>query len=211
MTDRANDRVVTECSLSAQEYKASAMLHANCIAGGFLPTLGTRFLSIVYRCIDEHPEAVLITESVDGRVVGFVAGTTGRASLRSILVRRPFRAIAALAPALASRTKLLGIWRVARYASRGDGSTRGWPTAELLSIAVAPEARGSGVAERLFRSLERELSARGIERFKVIVGSNLIPAQRFYTKMGCTEIARIRIHGGAESVVLARTAEGSQP
>jgi hypothetical protein len=29
--------------------------------------------------------------------------------------------------------------------------------------------------------------------------------------MGCTEIARIQIHGGAESVVLARTAGGSQP
>lgn len=37
------------------------------------------------------------------------------------------------------------------------------PEAELLSLAVAPEARGSGVADTLYRKLVEDFQARGVD------------------------------------------------
>ncbi|WP_449284252.1 GNAT family N-acetyltransferase [Luteimonas qiangzhengi] len=52
------------------------------------------------------------------------------------------------------------------------------PDAELLSLAVAPEARGSGVADTLYRNLVEDFQARGVDAFRIIVGEGLAPAHR---------------------------------
>jgi ribosomal protein S18 acetylase RimI-like enzyme len=182
----------------------AAEIHATCIQGGFLPTLGRRFLTVVYRCIDEHPDCVLLTESIDGRVIGFIAGTTGKSSLRQVLRLHPFQACAAIAPSLLSVKRLKGMTRIARFAGQREGADPNWPAAELLSIAVDPAYRGKGVAERLFRRLEHAFGGLGVDSFRIIVGANLAPALRFYEKMGCIESGRLTIHGSALSIVLTR-------
>ena len=187
-----------------QRQEMAADLHASSIQGGFLPTLGRRFLTVVYQCIDEHPDCVLLTESSNGRVIGFVAGTTGRWSLRQVLRLHPFRAAAALAPCLISPGRLKGIVRIATYAGHRADKEPTWPNAELLSIAVDPEYRGTGVAERLFRRLEQAFADLGVDSFRILVGANLAPALRFYRKMGCEEAGRLTIHGDSPSIVLAR-------
>lgn len=184
--------------------RAAAQLHVSCIRGGFLPTLGQDFLEVVYRCIDEHPDCVLLTESIDGQVIGFVSGTTGRSSLRRVLGLHPFRAAAALAPSLLSIGRMKGIAKVAGYSGRRDDQAQSWPRAELLSIAVHPDHRGKGVAERLFRQLEQAFGELGVDDFRIVVGANLTPALSFYRKMGCEEKGRITLHGDATSMILAR-------
>ena len=201
-TPQVPDR--TSAAGARHRQRAAAELHVSCIRGGFLPTLGQGFLEVVYRCIDEHPHCVLLTESIDGQVVGFVSGTTGRSSLRRVLGLHPFRAAAALAPSLLSIGRLKGIAKVAGYSGRRDEQAQSWPRAELLSIAVHPDHRGKGVAERLFRQLEQAFGELGVGHFRVVVGANLAPALSFYRKMGCEEKGRITLHGAANSMILAR-------
>jgi hypothetical protein len=45
---------------------------------------------------------------------------------------------------------------------------------------------------------------RGIEEFKVVVGSTLNSAVRFYEKMGAAKIAEIEVHEGCRSWVLSQ-------
>lgn len=182
----------------------AATLHASCIPGGFLPTLGEGFLKVVYRCIDEHADCVLLTESIDDRIVGFVAGTSGRTSLRRVLGLHPFLAAAALAPSLLSFGRLTGVAKVAKYSCQRDEQAGSWPSAELLSIAVHPDHRGKGVAERLFRRLEQAFGELGVREFRIMVGASLAPALSFYRRMGCEEAGRASLHGNAASIVLTR-------
>ncbi len=201
-TPQVPDR--TSAAGARRRQRAAAELHVSCIRGGFRPTLGQGFLEVVYRCIHEHPDCVLLTESIDGQVVGFVSGTTGRSSLRRVLGLHSFRAAAALAPSLLSIGRLKGIAKVAGYSGRRDEQAQSWPRAELLSIAIHPDHRGKGIAERLFRQLEQAFGELGVDDFRIVVGANLTPALSFYRKMGCEEKGRITLHGDATSVILAR-------
>ncbi|MBO4212001.1 MAG: ribosomal protein S18-alanine N-acetyltransferase [Oscillospiraceae bacterium] len=56
--------------------------------------------------------------------------------------------------------------------------------ADILSIAVLPEARRRGIAEALLRELERLLPARGVERITLEVRASNEPALALYRKLG---------------------------
>lgn len=58
--------------------------------------------------------------------------------------------------------------------------------AVLWDIRVAPEARGSGVGARLFRTAETSSRSRGCAVLKVETQNINVPACGFYQRMGCT-------------------------
>lgn len=58
--------------------------------------------------------------------------------------------------------------------------------AVLWDIRVAPEARGSGVGERLFRTAETSSRSRGCDVLKIETQNINVPACGFYQRMGCT-------------------------
>lgn len=75
------------------------------------------------------------------------------------------------------------------------------PKAELLSIVVEEAYRGEGISQRLFNKLVEEFEKYDIDRFKVVVGSNLLPACKFYEKMGGIFHSEIEVHKGEKSRV----------
>jgi ribosomal-protein-alanine acetyltransferase len=56
--------------------------------------------------------------------------------------------------------------------------------ARLYSIAVAPEARGSGIGEALLAAAERDARARGRNRFRLEVRTGNAAARRLYERRG---------------------------
>lgn len=58
--------------------------------------------------------------------------------------------------------------------------------AVLWDIRIAPETRGSGVGESLFRAAETSSRSRGCHTLKVETQNINVPACRFYRRMGCT-------------------------
>jgi ribosomal protein S18 acetylase RimI-like enzyme len=155
--------------------------------------------------MDEDPSTILLVEEADGEIIGFVSATRGTRPLRSILMRHPVRVSLALLPSCVVPWRLAGMLAVARYERRGGPPIAGLPRAELLSIAVAESHRGKGVAERLFRRLEDAFRADGIREFRIVVGAGLVPASRFYIRMGAREAGRFRLHDGEDSLVYVRT------
>jgi ribosomal protein S18 acetylase RimI-like enzyme len=204
-TSRNRINVAAERADLCRVYMAVANLHAANINQGFLPSIGTRFLYELYRCIGEHPETFLITEENDGTVVGFIAGTTGKRTLPSVLLRHPFRIFMALLPSLTDRRRIAEIIAVARHVGSDRKSTTNLPRAELLSMAVDVKLRGQGCAERLFKALEAQLSRANISEFRIVAGSQLTAACRFYGKMGATEVARFELHKGTTSIIFRKT------
>jgi len=67
--------------------------------------------------------------------------------------------------------------------------TRGnLPRAEVISLAIEPEARQKGAASALLRSTIRRLRLRGIRRMDLMVKVTNRKARRFYEKFGFTPL-----------------------
>lgn len=182
-------------------YRQVAALHANSIGQGFLATLGVPFLSLMYQAIDESGTGVLLTEQRDGRVIGFVTGCAGMKQIYMRMLRSPLRLARALAPSLIRPAGLLRILEILRYDGGDASPAQDGPRAELLSIAVAPEARGIGVAEALYKKLVSHFSSIGEPAFRIVVGDALQPAHRFYERMGALPVGRLEVHRGEGSVL----------
>ena len=194
----ANDR---------ESYAQIAALHTNAISQGFLATLGSDFLAVMYEAIDKSCDAVLITHSCNGRVVGFVAGASSLMSIYLQMLKRPVKLLRSLAPSLIQPQK---VWKMLEVLIRGtklkskvgsQPSTKKLPDFELLSIAVCPDQRRSGVARRLYNSLTHYAVNNQISEFKISVGAELEQAHKFYLEMGALPVTTEVLHSGPPSVI----------
>jgi len=186
--------------------RAVARLHASCISQGFLSSLGSRFLTVLYRAIDRSASAVLIVETDDSGVIGFVAGGNGMGPIYRQMLRDFPALIAALAPVIVQPRKVIGIIEVLR---RGGGG-KDLPAHELFAIAVAPAARGSGTAPKLYRALCDHFQQQDVGAFRIVVGDTLAPAHRFYKRMGAEPVSTIHLHENATSTVYVQTVRNGQ-
>lgn len=75
--------------------------------------------------------------------------------------------------------------------------------ASLDSIAVAPGARGKGVASRLLESVRRRLKRRGVGRLTLMVKVTNEVARAFYEKRGFRRVRRVARYyeDGADGVL----------
>ena len=127
---------------SAQPSDAAriAQLHRDGIDTGFLPRLGTVFLTVLYHALIRwHGATVLVAGS--HRPVGFIAGVENtRTFYRYFATRWGFLALIAALPRLLRPSVISQVWETMRYGQKGGVS------AELLSMVV--DARGSGFGHR---------------------------------------------------------------
>lgn len=185
---------------SSDVHRQVAQLHASNIDQGFLSSLGTPFLTLLYQAIDANESSVLLVAQHEGRVVGFVTGAEGMGSIYRQLLRQWPRLFFALLPAMTSPRKL---WKMTEVLLMGKKAApvQDLPHAELLSIAVDPAHRQQGHAQRLYTDLVRHFQQRGVDRFRIVVGEPLEAAHRFYRGMGAEPIGHIEVHQGQTSVI----------
>lgn len=175
-----------------------ARLHMEAIDTGFLPRLGSSFMERLYSAMLEWDGAEIYVADGVWRPVGFVAGVTDvSAFYKHFIKRHGIGAGMAAAPRLIRPAVLRRAWETLTYA--GD---HGGVRAELLSMAVAPEARRRGLASRLGAALLDSLEARGEQRVKVVVGAENHAAIAAYQKMGFDPSGTVEVHAGERSEVL---------
>jgi ribosomal protein S18 acetylase RimI-like enzyme len=174
-----------------------ARLHAGGIGEGFLSTLGPRFLTHLYRSMAASPNATLfVSRDGSGEVVGFVSGAPSPGAFyREFFRRHGVRAAVILAGRSLRPRVLRRILETVRHVGQEGG---GGP--ELLSIAVGPPARRTGLGSMLVRRLEEELRSGGSERLAVVVGAGNQPARAFYERLGFHPLGGIEVHRGYRSL-----------
>lgn len=181
-----------------------AKIHKESINKGFLSSFGDKFLSKLYHGINNDKNSRIFAYKVEDKIVGFVCGTTTLIPAYKYLMKHQlFSTIKILIPKLISITVIKRVLETCLYPfkkiKRDDGQEL--PSAELLSIAVIPEYRGKGISDKLYKELLCYFSALGIDKMKIIVGSQLLSAQQFYEKMGAEEVSEIEVHKGEKSKV----------
>lgn len=191
-------------------YERVAQLHVSNLDQGFLATLGIRFLALMYQAIDESPVGVLIVAHVSGDgIVGFVSAGGGMKGVYRHMLRHWWRLGTSLLPVLVSPRKIWRIVEILRYGQQTPGApasiTGSLPKIELYSIAVDAAHRGKGYAELLYRGVEQHFRSRGEPAFKIVVGSALTAAHRFYQRMGARVATQMEVHSGEVSAVYVQT------
>ena len=175
---------------------AIAGLHGREIPWGLLSQLGVAFVATFYQALLSSPQGFAFVAERDGRIVGFASGVMDwRAFYREFLRYHL---------TLAVRVALVGFrrgrWRrlleTSRYAASGT-----LPPAELIAIALEPEARGSGTSGELVRHALTEFAARHVLAVRVTAGGENTPANRLYERMGFRLYSFMEIHPGETAAV----------
>lgn len=181
-----------------------AEIHMKEIPKGFLPTFGVGFLSHLYSYIAESDKSFLIVASTRGEVYGFISGTYGNGSLyKSFVVQKFFKVVIPIALRLLRPGAMSKIIEILKYPA-GE-SMDDLPGSEILNFCVSGACQGQGVGQSLFRALCGEFHQKGIDRIRIVTGSNQASARRFYASAGATKAADINIHGNISSEIYVYT------
>ena len=163
-----------------------ALLHQQGIARGFLSSLGTGFLSILYKAISRSPYSGVAVAMDGDTVAGFAAVTLSTKKMYSWIFRRywfrlgfPF-IIKCLSP-----EKLMKALQTMGYGLlRKQYGVTMRPCAELLSIVVAKNCQKKGVGRKLIDVADEFFLRKKVEAYCVVTNAADSVSNSFYLSNG---------------------------
>ena len=180
-----------------------ADLHIQGISTGFISSLGHDFVAALYKAVAEDENSFGFVASENGEVLGFVAFTTNLSKLyKYVALKKGLRFVFILARRMTSWKVLEKIWSNIFYP--GKMKSLNLPDAELLSIVIAPQGRGKGLAIQLVERGFEECVKRGIDKVKVLVAAENEPANKLYLKCGFKLAGHIDSHGVTSNIYVAQ-------
>jgi ribosomal protein S18 acetylase RimI-like enzyme len=183
--------------------KNIAKLHVRCLDRSFLGTLGENFLTLLYRSLLGWDGGIILVAREGTDIKGFIAGAADSGKFFKYFLRRNFFIAGILIlPRLFRKSVVIKVLEVFKHNKDQDYGTMELPRAELLCIAVEEDLRGRGVSALLFEGLVKRFKDKRVKEFKIVVGSELEGAVKFYTKMGCKKKTGIEVHKGQSSEVM---------
>ncbi len=193
---------------TSRHFRDSARLHADGITEGFLSTLGEPFLAVLYEGIATAEDSGVLVAEEDGFVLGFISYTSDvKGCYRQVLRSKWPRLVLNLLPSLLRPVVYRKIFETLIYplthrgkddsGNGGPGSTSaaGHLRSELLSMAVAPQARGKGVGKLLVKAVDEALTQIGLTGYFVVTHAVDERSNGFYRRCGFELYGEYVSHG----------------
>ena len=137
-------------------------IHQRSFKGFFLTYMGQAFLSTLYRSTLSDPTGIAIVSESDGRITGFVTGTTQPAGFYSRLLKNHLLPFAwGSIKGFLKRPSILP--RLLRAFSMPKQILPKENCATLMSIGVAPDIQGQGTGKMLVNAFLSEARNRGAD------------------------------------------------
>ncbi len=190
--------------LTSEHIPDVAQLHIQGIPTGFISSLGVGFVSELYYAIAQDENSFGFVALEGDQVLGFVTFSCDLGKLyKYVLRKKVFRFGLILAWRMLSWRTFKKVVQNLLYP--GKMKKMDLPDAELLSIVVAPDGRGKGVAASLVKAGLDECHKRKIDRVKVLVAACNEPANKLYKKSGFEFHSQLDSHGIKSNVYVALT------
>jgi ribosomal protein S18 acetylase RimI-like enzyme len=203
MNARESSAGVLIRDMTAEDLDHVARLHRQGFGGYFLTNLGTAFLKRYYAQFLGSPKSYAVAACDSSGVIGFCVGTQDKPTFFRRLYRKHFASTAILVAfgAIGNPVIRRGVLRRldhigqafrARFGREqpkpSELNTVHHVPARLLSIAVADEHRGTGLAEHLVEQFCARLRAVGVTEVELTVATSNKRAIAFYVKTGWQEV-----------------------
>jgi GNAT superfamily N-acetyltransferase len=194
--------------MQASHLKGVAAIHAQALAGDFLPSLGVNFLNVFYTAALASEAALGCVALTSNTPIGFVLGSPDmRALFRKVIRGAPLQLSQAAIPAIVRRPALLlKVAETFLYPSREPSID---VKAELAVIAVKPEFRNQGLGQALIEALNAEFKEHKIGSYKVTVLQSNQGANRFYARSGFHRAGEFRLYRQSWNLYVYSLAEAN--
>ena len=182
-----------------EDMPAVSNVHMICFSDYFLTKLGQSLLVQYYRIFLEDHQLFYVAEA-DGKIVGFCMGYYAGSRSRERFIQLCKFPLMGRCIRLMIRFDRDTIKRVSELAKekllpqkttrRGETPQTTFCQADLLSIGVLPEFRGTSVAEDLVAAFEKCMKKNGVSRYGLSVKEENGRARAFYEKQGFQTFSR---------------------
>lgn len=170
-----------------------AKLHYRGIGTGFLSSLGQKFLTALYHAIAQSENAFIFVARENNQILGYIAFTNNLSRLyKSVIKQNFFRYFPIIACKMFRWSCIKKVFQTLLYP--GKTQDMNLPDAELLAIVISDRARGRGFASQLLQTGLDECKNRNIDKIKVLVAVDNLPANQLYHKFGFQLVANILNH-----------------
>jgi ribosomal protein S18 acetylase RimI-like enzyme len=180
-----------------------AALHIQCISTGFISSMGIDFVTSLYEAIVQSNSSFGIVAVRNEKVLGFAAFTTNINTLyKAVIWRKGLKFALLLASHMCSLKRVKRMFETLFYPTRIKNMNL--PSAELLSIAFAPEEQRKGLAGQLIEMGFRHYRKTGVDKVKVLIGADNKAGNQLYIKSGFEPAGKINNHGVLSNVYVAQ-------
>jgi hypothetical protein len=183
--------------MRADDVPEVAALHRADMGSSLWAQCGERFLREVYRGLLSAPDFRGFVYVEEGRVGGFIAGTThGPRMFRKLYMRLAPRLALALLPVLPFRPQIA--WYLLQsffYAGRSRLSGLESTVAESLFCSFRPELRGKRISGLINKVLFDQLASEGHESVLITTDADNPLSARQLTSWGFERLGRFRFYG----------------
>ncbi len=189
--------------LSKSHSSQIAKLHIKGISTGFISSLGYDFVQALYEAIAEDENSFGFVAEEQGSIIGFVVFSTNLSKLyKFVATKKGVKFAFILVRRMLSFRVFKRVWGNIFYPKKMKQMDL--PDAELLSIVVSPEGRGKGIAKQLTEAGFEECANRGIDKVKVLVAADNLPANNLYKKCGFEFHSEINSHNVVSNIYVAQ-------
>lgn len=171
--------------LKLEDYERLASIHKSAFSDFFLSSLGLQFLEIYYKsCLSEPTSIAVGIVDEQENVIGFATGTLkAKGYHKRLFFKNIFSFLRSIARSAIANPQI--IYRLIKNIEKKPNDSDKKDYAELLSIAVLPELKGSGAGKALLESFEQEVKVNGTNRIALTTDyNNNERVIAFYQKFG---------------------------
>lgn len=167
------------------DFKMLANIHSLAFSGFFLTSLGINFLQTYYKAVLNSQQSIAVCVLDDSGVIqGFATGTIRANGYHRKLFKNNLLSFIS-ATFIAALTKPSVIIRLVKNLDKNHKVNDNKDYAELLSIAVMPQMKGTGVPQKLLNYFESEVLKRGGQKIALTTDyHNNDRVVAFYNKCG---------------------------
>jgi len=172
-----------------------ARQHHGAMGPSLWARLGTPFLEALYRALIDSPHFLGFVHEEDGRVRGFIAGSTDTARMfrETSSAHWPSLGLAAARGLVRRPAAALQLLRTGSYFERSGDEIPG----ESLFCSFEPDLRGTRVSGHINKVLFDELRARGHARVKITTEADNEGSSRQLSSWGFVADRRFTFYGKA--------------
>lgn len=143
-----------------KDVEAIVKIHEEAFPDFFLTTLGSRFLSLYYKCMCKCEDAVTLCAVEDGEINGFATSSYFSHGFNTTLIKKNLFKFGMMGIELLLK-KPKAVLRLARNLDKkaeGNAIEDNGEYAELYSIAVKPGNQGFGIGKKLLTATEVDVA-----------------------------------------------------